>query len=310
VTPPGRGRILGAFLLLTIVWGTTWAGIRVGLAGVPPFTGVALRFAVAGAILFVLARRLEVRLGRSRRERALWLTNGILSFCISYSVVYWSEQYIPSGLAAVLFATNPLFVAALAHFVLPGERLSAPALLGLLLGFAGVAVIFSDDLRLLGGERVQEAAAVMLVSPLVSAVSSVLIKRWGSGIHPLSLASVPMLLCAIVMGPVAWAVERDAPLVLDVRSLGALAYLAVFGSAVTFTVYYWLLARVSATRAALISYLIPIVAVALGVVLFAEPVRPRLVSGSGLVLAGVIVVGTRRARGRPRRASEEADAGR
>jgi drug/metabolite transporter (DMT)-like permease len=303
VTPPGRGRVVGAFVLLTLIWGTTWAGIRVGLAGVPPFTGVALRFAVAGTILLAFARRLGVRLGRSRHERGLWLTNGLLSFCASYSIVYWSEQYIPSGLAAVLFATNPLFVYALAHFVLPGERLGAPALGGLMLGFVGVAVIFSDDLRLLGGERVREAALVMLGSPLVSAVSTVLIKRWGSGVHPLSLGAVPMLLCAVVMAPVALAVEHDVPLVLDSRSVGALLYLAVLGSAVTFTIYYWLLARVSATQAALISYLIPIVAVAIGAAVFAEPLRPRLLAGSVLVLGGVIVVGT--ARRRPRGAGAQ-----
>lgn len=290
MSSPERGRLGAAFLLLTVVWGTTWAVIRVGLAGIPPFTGVALRFAVAGLLLLAVAPRLGVRFGRSRRELLLWVSNALLSFCVSYSVVYWSEQYIPSGLTAVLFATNPLFVAVVAHFLLPGERLGPAAALGLLLGFAGVALIFSDDLRLLGGERVREAALVMLLSPAASAVSSVLIKRWGGGIHPLSLAAVPMLLCALVIAPVALVAERGAPLVFDARSLGALLYLAVFGSALTFTVYYWLLARVTAGSASLISYLIPIVAVALGAALFDEPLRPRLVGGSALVLAGVVAV--------------------
>jgi drug/metabolite transporter (DMT)-like permease len=290
MSEPGSGRVVAAFLLLTVVWGTTWAVIRVGLAGIPPFTGVALRFAIAGGLLLAVAPRLGVRFGRSRRELGLWASNALLSFCVSYSVVYWSEQYIPSGLTAVLFATNPLFVAAIAHVALPGERLSPPAAAGLLLGFSGVAVIFSDDLALLGGERVREAALVMLVSPAVSALSTVAIKRWGHGMHPLSLSAVPMLLCAALMTPVALLAERGAPLVLDGRSIGALLYLALFGSALTFTVYYWLLARVSATRASLISYLIPIVAVALGAVLFDEPVRPRLLFGSALVLAGVAVV--------------------
>ena len=290
MSEPGSGRVAAAFLLLTLVWGTTWAVIRVGLAGIPPFTGVALRFAIAGGLLLAIAPRLGVTFGRSRRELGLWASNALLSFCVSYSVVYWSEQYIPSGLTAVLFATNPLFVAAIAHVALPGERLSPAAAAGLLLGFAGVAVIFSDDLALLGGGRVREAALVMLVSPAVSALSTVAIKRWGHGMHPLSLSAVPMLLCAVVMGPVAVVAESGAPVVLDGRSIGALLYLALFGSALTFTVYYWLLARVSATRASLISYLIPIVAVALGAVLFDEPVRLRLLLGSALVLAGVAVV--------------------
>lgn len=293
MSSPGRGRLLAGFLLLTLIWGTTWAAIRIGLGGVPPFTGVALRFAIAGALLLALAPAFGVRLGRGRHEPALWLANGLLSFCISYSIVYWSEQYIPSGLAAVLFATHPLFVGALAHFLLPGERLRPIAIGGMLLGFAGVGVIFSDDLALLGGEQVRHAALVMLVSPFVSAVANVVVKRWGSGVPPLSLAAVPMLMTGVVMGSVAVAVERGRPMVFDAASMGALLYLAILGSAVTFTIYYWLLANMPATRLALMSYLIPIMAVAVGALLFDEPLRPRLLAGSALVLAGVVIASRR-----------------
>jgi drug/metabolite transporter (DMT)-like permease len=277
-----------------LIWGTTWAAIRIGLVGVPPFTGVAVRFAIAGALLLGLARGLGVRLGRRRHEKALWVANGLLSFCLSYAIVYWSEQYIPSGLAAVLWATYPLLVAALAHLLLAGERLTAVAGAGLVLGLAGVAVIFSDDLSLLGGQAVRQASLVMLVSPLVSALATVVIKRWGSGVHPLSLSAVPMLIASLVMGAVAFVVERSRPLVLDARSVGALLYLAILGSAVTFTVYYWLLARLTVTRLALTSYLIPIVAVAVGAALFDEPLRPRVLAGAVLILLGVLIVSRRR----------------
>jgi drug/metabolite transporter (DMT)-like permease len=279
--------------VIVLVWGTTWAGIRIGLGGVPPFTGVAMRFTFAGALLLSLAPRLGVRLGTSARERWLWLANAILSFGIPYAVVYWCEQYIPSGLAAVLFATYPLMVAALAHFFLPGERLDSAAAAGLLLGFGGVAVIFSDDLRRLGGDEVRTAALVMLASPAVSAVSMVLVKRWGRGIHPLSLGAVPMLAAGLAIGVVALAFEGGRPIVFDARSVGALLYLSIFGSAVAFTVYYWLLARVSATRVALSSYLIPVVAVVVGALAFDEPLRPRLLGGSALVLLGVVAVSRR-----------------
>jgi drug/metabolite transporter (DMT)-like permease len=292
-----RARLIGGFLLLTLIWGTTWAAIRVGLEGVPPFTGVALRFTIAGALLLALARGFGIRLGRGRHEKALWVANSVLSFCLSYSIVYWSEQYIPSGLAAVLFATYPLFVAAFAHVLLPGERLGMAGTLGLLLGFVGVAVIFSDDLILLGGERVRQAALVMLVSPLVSALASVAVKRWGGDVHPLSLAAVPMLGAGLAMGGVSLVLERDARLVLDGVSVGALLYLALVGSAVTFTVYYWLLARMPATRLALMSYLIPIVAVAVGAALFDEPLRARLLTGAVVVLTGVGIVTRFRPRG-------------
>jgi len=203
------------------------------------------------------------------------------------------EAYLGTCVGVALFDPEAR-VGGLAHFLLPGERLRWVAAFGVLLGFAGVAVIFSDDLTLLGGGAVRHAALVMLVSPLVSAVATVVIKKWGSDVHPLSLSAVPMLIAGLVMGGVALLVERHRPLVLDVRSVGALLYLAILGSAVTFTVFYWLLARVTATRLALLSYLIPIVAVGVGALLFDEPLRPRLLAGSALILAGVVIVSRRR----------------
>jgi len=295
MSTPGSTRLNGAFLLLTLIWGTTWAAIRLGLEGLPPFTGVSLRFLVAGSLLLALVPVFKVRFAWSRRELTLWLVNGGLAFSASYTIVYWAEQHIPSGLTAVLFATYPLFVAALAHVFLPGERLEVRALFGILLGFAGVAVIFSDDLRALGGANVRHAALVMLGSPLVSAMATVVVKRWGTGIHPLSLTAVPMLLTGLVVGGLALAFESGARLVFDARSVGALLYLAVLGSAVTFTVYYWMLSHAPATRVALIAYTIPVVAVLVGALLFHEPVRPRLVVGGALVLAGVAVVSRARA---------------
>ena len=290
MSAPAPGLLRGAFLLLTLIWGTTWAAIRVGLEGIPPFTGVAMRFAIAGALLLALASRLGVRFTWSRREVTVWAVNGAFAFSASYAIVYWAEQHIPSGLTSILFATYPLLVAGLAHVLLPGERLGWTALGGLALGFVGVAVIFSDDLQLLGGAMVRRASLVMLISPLLSAVATVVVKRWGAGIHPLSLCAVPMLLTAVVMGAAALARERGATLVFDARSVGALLYLAVLGSAVTFSVYYWMLSHVPATRLALVAYTIPVVAVAVGALVFAEPVRPRVVAGGALVLLGVAIV--------------------
>jgi drug/metabolite transporter (DMT)-like permease len=285
--------IASAVALLTVIWGTTWAAIRIGLGGIPPFTGVSLRFALACLVLLALSPSLGVRYGRSVTERGLWVANAALSFCGSYGVVYWCEQWVPSGLGSVLFATFPLFVAILAHFVLPGERLTTRSLAGILLGFGGVAVIFSEDFALLGGHHVASAAAVMLSAPILSALSSVAIKRWGSGIHPVSLAAIPMGISAGVMGAVALAVEHDRPVSFDVTSVGALVYLAVFGSAITFSLYYWLMSHVPATRLSLIAYAVPVVAVAVGAIFLREPVTPRMLLGSLLVVLGVALAVSR-----------------
>lgn len=294
MTAPSTGRMAGTLVLLTLVWGTTWSVIRVGLEGIPPLTGVSLRFGIAAAVLFVLAWRKGVRFGTQPYERRLWVINGLLSFCVSYGVVYWAEQYVPSGLTAVLFATYPLFMGVLGHFLLSGERLDARSIVGIVVGFGGVAVIFSEDFEKLGGPMVATAAAVMLISPFVSAIASVAVKRWGRSIHPYSITAVPMLIAFVVMGVLALLFERDLPVRFDTRSVSALLYLALAGSALTFSLYFWLLKHFRATRLALITYAIPVVAVAIGAVALDEPITPKTIGGTALVIAGVAMAIGRR----------------
>ena len=279
----------GALAALILIWGTTWAAIRIGLQGIPPFTGVALRFALAAVVLLAVSRILGLPLGSSPRERGLWVINALLSFSISYGVVYWAEQWVPSGLAAVLFSTFPLFVAGMAHFWLPGERLTLAGLLGITLGFVGVVTIFSEDLTAISGREVQRASILFLISPLVSALANVVIKRWGTGVHPMSLTAVPMAMTAILMGGLAATVERGRGITLDAASIGAVVYLAVFGTAVTFFLYFWLLSRLPATRLSLITYGVPVVAVLVGTLLLDEPFTARMLAGSVVVLVGVTV---------------------
>jgi len=272
--------------LLCLIWGTTWSVIQIGLQGVPPFVGVSLRFALAGGLLLAVALARGVRLGATARERRLWLVNGLLAFSGSYGVVYWVEQWVPSGLTAVLFATYPLFVAVFSHLLLPAEAIRRGEVVGLVASFGGVALIFSEDLAALGGPAVALGAIVALASPLVSAVASVAIKRWGAGVHPLSLSAVPMLIASGVMGAAALGLERGREVTWTRASVAALLYLALAGSAVTFTLYYWLLAHLPVKRLALISYIVPVVAVALGI-LRGEPFTLRTLAGSTCVVAGV-----------------------
>jgi len=273
-----------------LIWGTTWSVIQIGLTGIPPFTGVALRFAISGLLLLGLALASGIRLGSSRRERHLWWANGACSFAVAYGVVYWAEQWVPSGLAAVLFAVYPLIVSILAHFTLANERLRLPDVLGVLIGFGGVGLIFSEDLAALGGPQVAVGAAVMLLSPLASAGGTVMVKRWGGGIHPLSLSAVPMLVAAGVTALPAAALERTREVTWNASSISALLYLAVVGSAVTFTLYFWLLSQLPARRLALIAYVIPVVAVGIGV-LRGEPLTSRMLLGAAGVVTGVALAG-------------------
>ncbi len=247
-----------------------------------------VRFALASVLLLALAPVLKVRLGREPRERRLWVLNGALTFTISYGLVYWAEQWVPSGLAAILFATFPLFVAILAHLFLPGERLRTGSLMGILLGFAGVAVLFSEDFSKLGGPKVGFASAVLLIAPFASAIANVAVKKWGGGIHPLSISAMPMAVGTLLTVPFAWTSGEEA---IEWRTgpVLALLYLAVMGSAVAFTLYYWLLRRLPATSLSLVNYATPVVAVLVGTLFLEEPFTTRVLLGAALVVVGVAV---------------------
>ena len=282
-----------SLVALCLIWGTTWAAIQIGLEGIPPLTGISVRFSVAGLVLLIAALAAGVPLGKSARERRLWVVNGLLSFTTSYIVVYWAEQSLPSGLTAILFATYPLFVMLLSHLWIHAERVQRPEIWTMTLSFLGVAVIYSEDLTLLAGAQAQRAALLMLISPFVSALASVAVKRWGSDLHPLSMTAAPMMLAGAVTALLALAFERDATIVWDATSVGALAYLTIFGTIVTFSLYFWLLRHMAVRRLALVAYIVPIVAVAIGV-LRGEPMTLRIAVGATLVVAGVALTSRQR----------------
>lgn len=284
---------LATFLLLVLIWGTTWAAIRVGLEGVPPFTGAFLRFTLASLVLLPLAPRFKAKLTGGRREWRVWIASGLLTFAGSYGVVYWSEQWVPSGLAAILFATYPILVTAMAWVLLPGERMRPLGLVGIALGFVGVAIIFSEDLRRLGGPNVAKAAIVFLLSPASSALGSVLAKRWGKGIHPIAMTVVPMALGAAALGACALAFEVGRPLHFTSTAIGSIFYLAIVGTAIAFSLYFWMLSHFAATKLSLITYGTPVVAVLLGTVWLHEPITLRVVLGAITVLAGVLLASQR-----------------
>jgi len=288
MSAPGPTLRAVTLIILTVIWGTTWAAITVSLRGIPPFTGVAIRFAIAAALLLVYARLMGIPLApANRRDRRLRFFHALLTFCGSYGIVFWAEQWVPSGLASVLFATFPLLVAIIAHFMLPQERMTLSVLAGTVVGFAGIAVIFSEDFNVLGGSMVAVASAVMLISPLVGAVVSVSVKRWGEGIHPVPFNAVAMAMAAVIMAGVAAAAERDRPVALDAGPVAAIIYMAIFGTAITFPLYFWLLEHMQARQVALIGYGTPVVAVFLGTVFMNEPLTIQTLVGSVLVVVGV-----------------------
>jgi drug/metabolite transporter (DMT)-like permease len=288
----GRARWAG-IAAVSFIWGSTWLAIKIGLGSMPPFLSAGMRFAIAAGVLSALAWANGVAPPRDARTHAGLLTLGFLNFVVNYGVVYWGEQYVSSGLTAVLFATYPLFVLLIAHLAIGAERITVRKLAGVALGFAGVGVIFRSDIAV-DDPRASLAVAVILVSPVASALTSVGIKKWGHDLHPYTLTALPMAYGSVALTAIGLATESPRAIAWNPASIGALVYLALFGSVVAFVVYYRLLKVVPVSLLALVSYAFPIVAVALGWLVLDETLSGSTLAGAGMVLVGIALATWRR----------------
>jgi drug/metabolite transporter (DMT)-like permease len=282
------------WLLLCGIWGSTWLFIKVGLADLPPLTFAGLRFLIATAVLLLFVRARGVRLPAGRREWLLLAISGILAFTINYGLIFWGEQFISSGLAALLQATIPAFGLIIAHLYLPGERMTPTKIFGVVLGVIGVGLIFSHQLNL-SGERALAGSVALVLSAASVAYANVLVKAYGKELEPAMLAAGQMLF-GLVPLLVLGAVFEGNPLRQHWtwRAVVALFYLALVGSVVAFQLYYWLVRRMDVTKTMLIALVTPVVAVTLGILVLDEHLTARMLLGGLLIIGGIGLIVFRR----------------
>ena len=284
----GRAQANLDFIALCWIWGSTWLAIKLGLASVPPATGAALRFLIAGLLLYGIVFATRSKQPRGTQFSSLVAVQGA-QLAINYYLIYWAEQTVPSGLTAVLFATFPIFTSTIAALVFRIESFGPINAVGLALGVAGLCIIFWSEVLLAARTPWQGMAAVVL-SALVAAFGTTTMKRWGQEFSPLAFAAPSQLACGVLLTGFALVVDRTSAITFTPVAIGSIAYLAVFGSAVAFVSYYRLLHLVSATRAALLTYVTPIVAVVLGAVVAHETIGLRTLAGTALVFASIGLV--------------------
>jgi drug/metabolite transporter (DMT)-like permease len=277
------------FILVSWIWGSTWLAIRLGLQGVPPVTAAAMRMSASGVILILIALALRQVWPRSRIYALHLAIQGSILFCFQYALIYWAEQTVPSGLAAVLFATLPIFTALNAAYLFKIERFSSVNVAGLLIGFLGVVLIYwSEVIHAAHAPPLGVAALIVAVIPVSCAL--VFAKRYTHDIPPLATVGPGQLIGGTLLWVIALVVERGKPVHFTPVSAGALAYLIVFGSCIVFLAYFTLLKRMPVTRLSLLTYVTPVVAVILGNVVAHEVFAPTTLAGAALVLAGVWLV--------------------
>ena len=279
------------YALLCVIWGSTWLVIKVGYGSLGPFNVAAVRFYVAGLVLAAIVPMTGARWPRGRTEWTLIAWLGIVLFAGDYGLVYWAEQYIESGLTAVLFATLPLITIAFAHVYVPGDRITLRKLAGTGLAFLGVAALFGDHVRVDASKTWPMLAIVG--AAVCAAAGAVASKRHGGGLHPAALNAPAMLVGAVALTAASALAGERFGLPRDAATWSAVLYLAIIGSVVAFLAYFSLLKTWSVTSLSFISVFIPVVALVLGFVFLDE--RPTLwtAAGSALILAGVTLALTR-----------------
>ena len=278
------------WLILCGIWGSTWLFIKIGLRDLPPLTFAGLRFVLASAILVSLIMIRRARWPRTRSEWYLIAVSGVLQFTLNYGLVFWGEQYISSGLAAVLQSTFPLFGLVIAHFYLPSERITTLKVVGVLLGILGVAVIFSDQLSIAGSMALLGSIALVL-SALFGSYSNVLVKAYGGKIDPQILAAAQMVCGFVPLLAAGFATEGN-PLRFrwTISAVISLMYLVIVGSVIAFALYYWLVRNMDVTNTMLIALVTPVVAVILGMIVLHEQLNWRLVAGGACIILGLALI--------------------
>lgn len=293
--PPGGWRVSIAWFTLCVVWSSTWLAIKFGLRDLPPVSYAAIRFVIAAAALVLVSIGRGSLLPERRSDYVVLALTGLLMFTVNYSLLFWGELYVSSGLAAVLQATIPISGMIFAHWMLPNEPLQARKLFGALLALAGVAVIcarlldFNGLMAFVSGVGIVAGAAG-------AAFSNVLLKKRAIRISPAMLAAWQMLFGVVPMLLIGLKYEGNPfHFHWTGQSVFCLLYLAIVGSSLTFLLLYWLMPRMSVTNLQTISLVTPPGAVLLGWLFGGEALSLWSLLGASLVLVGVWMIFRKRA---------------
>lgn len=295
--PPATWKTLLAFAIIYFVWGSTFLAIRIGVEQVPPLLLAAMRFLVAGIVLYAWL------MARGERSPSLrqWISAsllGLMIFVFDYGLLFWAERRVASGIAAVMMATIPVFMALSEIIFLGTQRLTISLTVALLIGICGVAVLMSHSLNLAGATIDRVGAIALIFASLSWAVASILTRKLTLPESKAMSSGAQMLAGGVLLALASAATgefQRFHPASVSRGAWFALAYLIVFGSIIGFTAYVWLLHHQSPTRVGTYAYVNPVVAVVIGYFLAGEPLTRRTVLGTLLVLISVVVITTARA---------------
>jgi drug/metabolite transporter (DMT)-like permease len=283
-----RVRFIALYTLMCLIWGSTWLVIHIGInAGLPPFTGAALRFLLTAIIMTAWAIGSKAPAPASPKEWRAVILVGLLSNGLSFALVYGTSKYVPSGLAAVIFGTMPLWTAIFAHLYIENDRMTATKVTGILLGIVGIGFIFYPEIALSSNANLA-AMFLLLLSPIASGASAIVTKKHTHHVSPIVLNGVTTWVGAVVLGGIALLKEDPLAMTYTTTHMLTVAYLSIFGTAISFVTYFRLIKISSAVTMSYIALITPVIAMLLGWLILGETLGFNDFAGAGLVLGGVL----------------------
>lgn len=280
--------VVAAFLVVYLVWGSTYLAIRVMVEHLPPLLSAGVRFLCAGGLLLIFCLWSGHKLPSGYRELRTLVVISLLMLVGANGLVTWSEQWVESNQAALIVATSALWIAWLGSLGQEGQQVSVATYCGLFMGLAGVALLVGEGIKL--GNAPGFAYAALQLSPFLWAFGSILSKRSPSSTHPVMSAAVQTLIAGVIMSISGWMLGDAERWSWEPRSLFALSYLVIFGTCIAYACFFWLVHQVTPAQLGTYAYVNPAVAVLLGAWLLEEKLSTTQVLGTLVVLASVLIV--------------------
>jgi drug/metabolite transporter (DMT)-like permease len=290
-----RAKLLAAFAAIYFVWGSTYLAIKFAIESIPPFMVGASRFVLAGALLYAWAR-LSSGIKPEKKHWRDGIILGVFLLGVGNGCVVWAQQHIPSGITALVVAIVPLLVVLIEWLRPGGRRPSGAAMLGVVIGLGGMALLIGPSAFLGAGDIDPLGALVLFIGSLSWSAATVFGKRASVPASPLLASAIQLLggaICLVLASVIAGEPARVQLAEVSARAMLSVLYLTIFGSIVAYSAYSWLLRVASPTRIATYAYVNPIVAMFLGWLLAGEEMTARVLIAAAIVLAGVALI-TRR----------------
>jgi len=286
-----KTKVYMLYALMCVLWGFTWMYLKISLAEMPLYTGLSIRFSIAGIIFWIMYFIKGHKVNLTTDLKNVYLLFTFFNFSLCYYLTYWGAKYIYSNLGAIIWSLLPICVAMMAHFYLPDDRLNKKKTFGMLIGLIGTILLFYER-DMLGEGQATFGIIAILLSVVLAAWPNVYLKMQKSSINSYHLNAVGMTLSGVLFLICALIFENNAFIPMDNKNLFAIFFLTVPGTVMTWGIYIWLFNHLPVTQISYTAFYPPIIATAVGWFFLGEALPALAIIGSVLIIAGGYLVST------------------